>query len=330
MLNVCLQCKNEFWRKPTKCRPTPKFCSHRCNKLHQNFVRWHGNDVNKQKEAEEFFKSLTSHSTTGDGECDGLKICEDWAISSQATGETWRKVQRLPEEKQAYKLSNKTLWSALVGMVLGDANIQQRVTGARIQIAHKRKASEYVGFKASILSQFPDVIVSDSPTLHQHRKLRKTYEQTRLWTSNHAIFAKSRELFYRPEKIVTEELLNALDPLGLAIWYMDDGSIVKNAASISTYCFSKAQHELIVAWFSKKFGITAKIGFDRKRDKNFIKFSVPETGKLLLIVAPYVSKIQCMQYKLKYASRSKVLNLQVLASMNKGHEYTAPVIQLAG
>lgn len=65
-----------------------------------------------------------------------------------------------------------------------------------------------------------------------------------------------------------EEALNLMDELGLALWFYDDGSLHKSKLfyNLNTQEFSREINEDIFVPFLAKFGITAKVSPDRKKD----------------------------------------------------------------
>jgi hypothetical protein len=52
------------------------------------------------------------------------------------------------------------------------------------------------------------------------------------------------------------DLLNKLEPLGLAVWIMDDGYKHSNSISIATNCFTHSELEQLVIILKKKINST--------------------------------------------------------------------------
>lgn len=110
-----------------------------------------------------------------------------------------------------------------------------------------------------------------------------------------------RKLFYpNGKKVVTREILDKVDKLGLLIWYLDDGGIdVDNRSAIATNCFTYKEHKIMQKWFKDKWDIDVKIYTQLKY--YYIKFPVKSTKKLLSILQPIFKKYKlpkCMKYKL--------------------------------
>jgi len=123
------------------------------------------------------------------------------------------------------KLSKQDLRSCIIGMVLGDAYIGlgNRCKNAHIAIAHGPKQKEYLLWKMEILKQ----IQNSSYRVVERDKLvkGKFYKTHEIISTIHPVFTKYYNQFYRGhKKIITRKILDKLTPIGLAIWYMDDGS----------------------------------------------------------------------------------------------------------
>jgi hypothetical protein len=56
--------------------------------------------------------------------------------------------------------------------------------------------------------------------------------------------------------VITEDVLESLDDLGLAVWYQDDGTLVKagHRASRIACKIPAAEQKLVVGWLAENFG----------------------------------------------------------------------------
>lgn len=189
----------------------------------------------------------------------------------------------------------------LAGMVLGDSTIALPKEGinAYMRIQHGLKAAEYLRYKAEILKQLTDVTVGD---------VGGKYPGIYARTKNHPLYTRLRQMVY-PEgkKTVTKTWLNWLTPQGLAIWYMDDGGLVKSYSTnksgrrriyrrqlfLHTCSFSLEENELLVSYIEKAFDIKFRIKKDGKYYRLFM--GAVEASRFLEIVKPYI--VPCMEYK---------------------------------
>ena len=108
------------------------------------------------------------------------------------------------------------------------------------------------------------------------------------------------EKFYKPSKsTITDEVLEFLSPLSIAIWYMDDGNLYYNGnnchLTLSTQNFDTKGKNRIIEYFKKKYNINFK-----ETNNGAIRLtSVKDTKIFMKIVEKYIP--QCMKRKtLKY------------------------------
>jgi hypothetical protein len=244
-------------------------------------------------------------------------------------------------------LSRHEIKSAVIGMVLGDANLQMRVKNARIQMAHSPRQEEYVAVKASIIRQVPGISCKFTNVLHQNRKLNKVYPQVRLWSTSHPFFTDMRERLYAPVKRLTDGILSSLTNLGLAIWYMDDGhlslkhnvvrspadklkvtqerSIAARSIYLNTHGFSEGENRLICDWLKSKYCIEARV----KNSKGFYVFMNTENArKFVDVVRPYVLAVPCMHYKIDFKYKNPTDELRRFNVTEEGHERAASQISI--
>lgn len=112
-------------------------------------------------------------------------------------------------------------------------------------------------------------------------------------TSSNSIFTELRKKWYpNGKKIVPKDL--ELNPLSLAIWYIDDGCIKvgKRELTIATCGFNVADCRYLVLILMKCFDIESSVGYG-----NVIFIKAKYIEKFIEIVRPFVSW-KCYQYKL--------------------------------
>lgn len=103
------------------------------------------------------------------------------------------------------------------------------------------------------------------------------------------------------------KLLNRLSPQGLAIWFMDDGALLRRKYKgqykgfylrMSTYCSSEQADE-IIKYFNTKWDIyPTKICEHSKNNLYTINFGAKEGKKLIEIIKPYMCP--SLMYKVIY------------------------------
>lgn len=178
----------------------------------------------------------------------------------------------------------------LVGKILGDGSLVATVSGKsfKFQVEHSIKQKEYVDWVAEI---FQDWILSPPKSLEKHNSYR-------FRTISHPEITEFRKIFYpNGKKIVPlniHELLN--HPIGLAVWFMDDGglSTAKSAVTISTHSFTETENNLLIDCLKKEFQIQANLNWDGKGHRLYIP--VKEIPRFKGLISPYI--LPTMKYKL--------------------------------
>jgi len=180
----------------------------------------------------------------------------------------------------------------LIGSLLGDGSLQRKGFSNPIYSEeHSLSQESYALWK----NQFFNFKISYPTRTDLKRKANKTYQQICLFSR-----ATPRLLnyYYRhypsPErkKVVTREILTKLNPLGIAVWYCDDGSFDydSNRIILSTDGFSQQENLLIQDFFKTKYDIEFK--FSGKR----IYCDVRNSTKFLHLIRNSIP--QCMKYKI--------------------------------
>lgn len=189
----------------------------------------------------------------------------------------------------------------LVGSLLGDSsfNIVAHAIHAGVQTSHSPKQVDYLRWKVSLLphlyhSQEPSSAVSKYYGTTSHRSV----------TLRHPDITRLSEMMRRDgRKAVTREILSLLTPLGIAIWWQDDGSYSGNP-TWSTNSFSHDENKLIVQWFSEVHNIRPVITNHKRRQTSFgaakeswsLRFHKGEWLKLKAIIEPHIHP--SMSYKI--------------------------------
>ncbi len=208
----------------------------------------------------------------------------------------------LEEYKTTLKLTPRQR-EVLVGLLLGDGHIEQPyiTPRARLKVEQRIGAKEYVEWLYDI---FHDWIRSDIRTRSKFLKSTgKTYKSCEFTTFTHEELMFYRELFYPDgKKVIPTNIYDILTPLGLAIWFMDDGSIKSHESKgriLNTHSFSKHEVLMLCAVLQDKFNLQA---WPRKqKDGIQIYISGKSSETLQCILEPHV--IPMMRYKLPLYSR---------------------------
>ena len=201
----------------------------------------------------------------------------------------------LQKYKDSLKL-NQTQISVLIGSILGDGTMRigKNAQNANFKVEQGLKQKEYVFWKYDV---FKEWVTTPPKISFRYDENRIPYEKS-WWfrTIRHPKLTLFHKLFYKNGiKIVPKNIGDLLDPLALAIWIMDDGSLGRNKIDISTYSFKLEEIKLLQKALFKRFALESN--FYKDRDKGFrMYFRKKETQKLLPLISPYI--ISNLAYKI--------------------------------
>lgn len=151
---------------------------------------------------------------------------------------------------------NNVQMQVIVGGLLGDSSLRNQYGTPILVFSHSLKQEEYAKYKSKLLGK--DFMIGEFYSEYLDERTNNTYKKLNLYSVATPSLNKLYELFYvNKVKRVLRETLDMLDPLGLAIWYMDDGYINANGAcSLSTNCFTEEEKDLTIDYFKSKYSIT--------------------------------------------------------------------------
>lgn len=201
---------------------------------------------------------------------------------------------------------NKKSRNLLIGLLLGDGTISSNYV---FKLSHCIEQREYLEWKIKKLNEFG---IKNNGIKEYVSTCGYNTGRTVLYSQMSIIpFIKVlRKVFYKPKKIIgNRKLLNRLDALGIAIWYMDDGCINMRTTNgkihgfyvrISTCC-PKDEAQIIIDYFKEVWNVNFYMfheGF--KKDSYSLCCGTKEGIKFINIVKDYVSEVECMKHKITY------------------------------
>ena len=130
----------------------------------------------------------------------------------------------------------------------------------------------------------------------------KTYKKVTVNSYQNKIFTQYEHMLYRKEngkriKYINKDLISRIEPLGLTIWFMDDGSKYGSGLSLATNCFSDEDLEEIRDMFLYKYNIEIRVN-----KYHVILFKKSEAIKLYNLIKDYIHD-DC-KYKVEHIARS--------------------------
>lgn len=191
----------------------------------------------------------------------------------------------------------QTVKEILVGSILGDGHITRYSGRSKTSSVCIKYDARYLDYTKWLHRKLKSL--KPSPI-----KKKNGYHQYQFRTQSREDIGELRRIFYpRGIKKVPGDIDQYLEPISLAVWYQDDGTLDNrrkyHANSLfATHCFSKRQCNILVSALWRKFGIDARVCRCLMRGKlRYRLYVVSESmHKLMYYIEPYVQK--CFRYKL--------------------------------
>lgn len=144
----------------------------------------------------------------------------------------------------------------------------------RLQIEQGNKQKQYAFWKYGIFKEF---VVSPP-------KYIAALNSWRFRTISHHEFKRLRGIFYDDSKKILPKKLNfLLDPLTLAVWFMDDGCLARGQGYIlNTQNFKIEDNIRLMKFLQDNLGLYLAIHRDRRYYRLFVKKQSMEKFKSLL------------------------------------------------
>jgi len=187
----------------------------------------------------------------------------------------------------------------LRGLMLGDGHLASpyRPEIARLQIEYSSLHKEYTDW---LYKEFQEWVLT-KPKIKNQIVKGKLYKKCYFNTLGHKEIAEVwKKWYWHKKKILAKDEIKKITPLGLAIWFMDDGSI-KSKRHKSFYLnvqdFTRKEVRFLQKLLKKKFRIESSTKLVKRVNTGFqIYISKNSAEKFKKIIEPYVLDI--MRYKL--------------------------------
>lgn len=216
----------------------------------------------------------------------------------------------------------------LVSLALGDGHLDfnKSKTRAALVIRHSSHQKDYIQWKYDLC---PD-LWNNKPIKYKNKLNNKIYYGFYLRSHLDLKLAEIKHKLYpNNHKKYSREILEYLGPIGLAIWFMDDGCVDrplnKNSMGLlNTYGRSENAEEekVIQQYFKEKWGIETAI--NKGHGKSRIRFNHANFCKLVEIINPYV--IPSLKYKINTSMRIDSDELPSLEIRSKSNRLNAPTM----
>lgn len=209
-------------------------------------------------------------------------------------------------------MNSSELKSFLTGLILGDGTIDKGVRNRAFRIRSiNYDFIDYIYDELSESTPFT-INVKEYDAYSKNGVNHKKHKG--LSIKAHPYFAKKYHYFYDDyrKRVITNECLSWLTPIGLANWYMSDGYIVNVGKTkgkikccrieIATDRYKESDVDKIINMFETKYGY--KMTKVKRREGVYrIRFAVASAQHFLLMIEPYI--VPSMRYKILMPYKSQ-------------------------
>lgn len=237
----------------------------------------------------------------GHGNRDKYITCTDNHEFYTPTG--WKQAKDLKQGDIVYHFTESfpyEIKQLILGSLLGDASINANDKDGGYRCVHFTQSDKqitYFNYKKNLLGKYA---LGERTRISGYGSLMHDMHTTTNLELNKFL---NEHCMKNGKKFVTQEWCDELDPMGLAFWYMDDGSISNRdndklgcRIHISTNGFSLQENKTLANMLRDRFGIEATIG-DKETYKGYtLILDVKNTERFCSLIAPYVC--DSMKYKL--------------------------------
>lgn len=223
----------------------------------------------------------------------------------------------------------------IFGSLLGDGSlkIHKGYRNARFSFRHSESQFEYFLWKANNLNE-----ISSSKKIFLQKndggfsKKNKLRYQSKALESLTEIF----DLTTKHNKLrIRRKWLNQMTALSLAIWWLDDGSLISNSRK-GVFCtdgFDKKSVKILAQYLDKVWDIHTHIGTvtDKRegRNKEYYRLwirSTDELKKFLRIILPHIP-VSSMLYKALLLYKDQCLQQRWISEVEKSTNFSKKIIE---
>lgn len=202
------------------------------------------------------------------------------------------------------KKLSKEQKSLLIGLLLGDGTISSNYV---FKLSHSEAQREFLEWKIDLLNKFGfknNGVKEYISTCGYNKGNKVLYSQMSLNPTIKAL----RRTVYTPKKHITRRLLNWLTPIGLAIWYMDDGCInvntSKQRSSIQhtikiAACVDLDTAQVIIDYFKEVWDVQFRPFKEGKGTYSIASSTESDCAAFIQIIRPYIQQVPSLLYKIR-------------------------------
>lgn len=194
-----------------------------------------------------------------------------------------------PKDNIPNALSNTQL-QVILGSIMGDGSLRKEEHNCRLSITQGEKQLDYLNWKKTLLGNAVTCRITSG---------KSGYCDNNVYKFSTRILPEINK--YSNSINTVNKVLNDINELGVAIWFMDDGSLVNGRYRLHTESYNLEEQELMVDFFKRKFGITPKIL--KYKEYYYLQFCVNDSKIISKLLCKYIP--ESMQYKLYDEDKGK-------------------------
>lgn len=205
------------------------------------------------------------------------------------------RIKSIQNKREEFIISEE-VHQFLLGTLLGDSSIVKDKSGnyARICGIHCEKQFFYAMEKKRLLGNLfaSGKEIENNGFKKKNKIIKKAYC---FRTKSRKELNKYYDLFKKDFDI--KNILNQLNEIGIAFWYMDDGSLSSNGytLNLSTHSYTEKENDEIIKFFLEKYNIQFKKILDKRINKYSLYCCGKNKNKFLKLISPYI--LNEFQYK---------------------------------
>jgi len=186
-------------------------------------------------------------------------------------------------------------------MAIGDGYINKK---GFLSIRHCEKQKDYIEWKRTLIEKVIAPINKNQIQFSKNGKDGK-FSAYNIRTKNFKFLKLYRKILYKPKKVLNRKMLNKLTPLGVFIWYLDDGGLSRRKLLNGTYSiheimlntgFQREENQIIIDYFKEVW----EINFSQVKNNSVYRLRCGkiEGEKFLNIFKEYHKEVPSMSYKI--------------------------------
>jgi len=193
---------------------------------------------------------------------------------------------------------------AIIGMILGDGSLsrlEKDRLNSRLSVTSVNK--DYLDWKLNMMEHLTKVRINETSYEKTHPTWQTLYKATSM---QHPSYTKLRMRMYHEEgRTIDTHIMKALTPLGVLLWYLDDGSYEEKKTIMAIYsnAYSYSDNMLMAKCMNDNFGLRFNVyqKFSKREGKRYSHLHLAGKDRLKFyedIIEPFIGKIpNSMMYK---------------------------------